>query len=140
MGILTQLCLITDLSFSSVQCSVSMEPYNNIGKYLSLLVYNLLLIPSSLYIIFMFHCPIFSSSSLLCKLATVMLQTSQSHLLTFHAFHKTLSVLHLIHSNIFIILNNTYILSLLKHSFVNVAIKVKRQCRDKMVTKDLSLL
>lgn len=117
-----------------------MKPYNNIGTYLSLLVYNLLLIPSSLYIILIFYCPISSSFSLLCKLATVMLQTNQSHLLTFHASHKTLSVMHLIHSNIFIILNDTYILSVLKYSFVNVAIKVKRQCRVKPVTKGLSVM
>lgn len=106
MGIWTQLCLVTDLCFSSIYCSVSMEPYNIVNICIHQFI-TCCSVLSSLYIIFMFIVQYFHLFLGLCKLSTVMVQTSQSHFLTFHVSHKTLSVMYLIHSNLFILLNNT---------------------------------
>lgn len=110
MRILTQLYLITDIYFSSIWCSVSMDPCYNIDKYLSLSIYICCFVPSSLYIIFIFCC-LKSSSFLFCASLPLSCSKQASHFLTFQASHKILSVLYLIDSDLFIILNNIYFIS-----------------------------
>lgn len=91
-------------------------PFYSIGKYLSLSVYNLLLCPSPVYIVFRFSC--YSVSSYFPLFVQAHHCHASNNLKSFPDLpcFALNFVFYLIHSNLFIFLSNTYISLVLKYS------------------------